>query len=128
MVSSIALWLVAGLLGGTPQAAGGAPTLIVQLVDPGWTPVPSQTVQVTPTTSCGAKPVAAGKTVEAKTDGAGFASFQVPDKATYLIDVAKASGFLPTPKCVRIFRRANALPTAYVQLQVRSPKIVVQAK
>ena len=127
MAPRLALWLAVGLLGAAPQPpAGPAPTLIVQLVDPGWTPVPSRKVQVTPAKTCGPKPVRSGETVEAETDGAGFARFHVPDNANYVLNVAKDSGFVPTPKCVRIFRRAEALPTAYVQLQVRSPKIVIQ--
>jgi hypothetical protein len=127
MSSSVALWIVAALVGMGPQSSEPSkPTLVVQLVDPGWTPVPNVKVQVTPAKACKPRPIPSGQPVEAETDQNGFARFDVPDDASYILQVSKESGFLPKPKCVRIFRRAAPLPTAYVQMQVRDRPIVVR--
>jgi hypothetical protein len=127
MAPIVALLIAGALLGLAPQSMNSPkPTLVVQLVDPGWTPVPRVKVQVTPAKTCKPKAGRSGPPVFAETDQEGFARFNVPDNSSYILQVSKESGFLPTPKCVRIFRRASALPTAYVQMQVRDRPIVIQ--
>jgi hypothetical protein len=127
MEASVALLIAGALLDVAPQPpATSKPTLVVQLVDPGWTPVPRVKLQVTPAKSCKPKAVSSGEPVFAVTDQDGFARFDVPDDANYILQVSKESGFLPTPKCVHIFRRATALPTAYVQIQARDRPIIVK--
>jgi hypothetical protein len=127
MASIVALLIAGALLGLAPQSTNSPePTLVVQLVDPGWTPVPRVKIQVTPAKTCKPKAVRSGPSVFAETDRDGFARFNVPDNASYILQVSKESGFLPTPKCVRMFRRASVLPTAYVQMQVRSRTIFIE--
>jgi hypothetical protein len=127
MAPIVALLIAGALLGLAPQSMNPPkPTLVVQLVDPGWTPVPRVKIQVTPATTCKPKAVRSGPAISAETDQEGFARFNVPDNASYILQVSKESGFLPTPKCVHIFRRASALPTAYVQMQVRDRPIVIK--
>jgi hypothetical protein len=101
------------------------PTLMVQLVDTAWTPVPGIDVKATSVGSCQGKSASKG-TLSARTDRAGFARFNVPAGANYLLSVPPDSGFLHPRRCVHIFPRNANLPTAYVQIQVHNKKIVIQ--
>ena len=107
---------------------GAAPTLLVQVVDPGWLPMPRLTVHATRVPSCASKGAPAERAVQATTDGSGYARFDVPDDADYRLVVDKGPGLVTIQKCVHVFTRSAALPTAYVQLQMNGTIKVFSVK
>jgi hypothetical protein len=127
-MASLILWCAIGLSTAASNILSTQqtePTLIVQLVDSGWTPVPGIDVKVTSVGSCQGKS-ASKERVSARTDRAGFARVKVPADANYLLSLAPDSGFLHPRRCVHIFPRNADLPTAYVQIQVHNKRIVIQ--
>ena len=96
------------------------PRLRVQLVEPGWLPVPTVDVQITPVSSCSPSARTTGPSLTALTDRSGYASFQSLDQAFYRIQVSKQSGFAPSQLCIRLGSKTDGLPTAYVQLQLKA--------
>jgi len=116
--------LVAGL--GSAQSAAG--TLIVQLVEPGWLPVPNMTIRLTPVMNCtpGRRPTSSP--IEKNTDKTGQAAFAVSGKSHYLINVPKSAGFAARSSCVQLFDFPPDFSTAYVQvrLNVAGPRVVVR--
>jgi hypothetical protein len=98
--------------------SGAAPTLLVQGVDPGWLPMPRLTVHAIRVPSCPSKSALAERAVNSITDESGYARFDVPADANYLLIVDKRPGLVEIRKCIHVFNRSVALPTAYVQLQM----------
>jgi hypothetical protein len=95
------------------------PTLIVQVVESGWLPLPGTEVSLTAVNSCGQGSRAIGERVTASTDRRGFAAFHVSADARYRVDVSAQAGFEARTSCIRLFERTAALPTAYVQIQAK---------
>jgi hypothetical protein len=96
------------------------PRLRVQLVEPGWLPVPTVNVQITPMSSCLASARTTGPALTAMTDRSGYASFQSLDQAYYRIQVSDQGGWASIRRRIRLGpKSSDALPTAYVQLQLK---------
>jgi hypothetical protein len=95
------------------------PRLKVQLVEPGWLPVPTHNVQITPVSSCSRSARTTGPSLTALTDRSGYASFQSLDQAYYRIQVSDEGGFASSQRCVRLSPKSDDFPTAYVQLQLK---------
>ena len=95
------------------------PRLRVQLVEPGWLPIPTFNVQITPVSSFAASARTTGASLTALTDRSGYASFQSLDQAYYRIQASEQGGFASSRRCVRLGPKSDGLPTAYVQLQLK---------
>lgn len=89
-----------------------SPSLIVQVVDPAWFPIPGAEVKV--------EPLARGtQSYSTRTDKDGYAKFSVPADADYAIE-AESHGFKNARlKRMHLFKPNATFPTAYVQLQQR---------
>jgi hypothetical protein len=87
-------------------------SLVVQLVDPVWDPLPGIPVTVKPLSEK-AKPSVV------YTDEAGYAKFWLASDRDYSIE-AKWPGFKTKRVRVHLFDRTSASPTAYVQLRLKS--------
>jgi hypothetical protein len=89
-----------------------SPSLIVQVVDPVWLPVPGAEVTL--------KPLSTGaKSNRTETDKDGYARFSVPGDADYSIE-AKLYGFKRERlKRVHLLKTSGSSAPAYVQLQLR---------
>lgn len=93
-----------------PATEDGPPTLIVEVVDPVWIPLPDSEVKV--------KPVNGGESKSAHADENGNAKFWVEPGAAYTIE-AKADNFNPkTLKKVFIGKPKPSAPTAHVQIKL----------
>src|SRR5262245_34425208 len=108
------LWIGLGV-----SVAAEEPRLRVQLVEPGWLPVPTVDVQITPVSSCSPSARTTGPTLTALTDRSGYASFQSLDQAFYRIQAREQGGFASSQRCVRLGPKSDNFPTAYVQLQLK---------
>jgi hypothetical protein len=90
-----------------------SPSLIVQVVDPVWLPVPGAEVTL--------KPLRGDTQLKAngtETDKDGYAKFFVPSDADYSIEV-KLYGFKRERlKCVHVFKTSGSSAPAYVQLKL----------
>jgi hypothetical protein len=110
-----AMWLIALLLLVSPQAVPTTtkpPSLIVQLVDPTWDPLPGADVTVKPLSGKVESSVA-------HTDKDGYAKFWVAGDNDYAIE-AKLTGFKTKRlKHVHLFKPTATSPTAYIQLQLK---------
>jgi uncharacterized GH25 family protein len=95
------------------------PRMRVQLVEPGWLPVPTHNVQVTPVSSCSPSARTTGPSLTTRTDRSGYASFQSLDQTYYRIQVSEQGGFASIQRCVRLSPKSDDLRTAYVQLQLK---------
>jgi hypothetical protein len=109
------MWLVMLLLFASPQSlptTTKSPSLIVQLVDPNWDPLPGAEVTV--------KPLSARKeSLVVHTDNDGYAKFSIEDDKDYAIE-AKLPGFKTKRlEHMHLFKRAATTPTAYVQFQLQ---------
>jgi hypothetical protein len=99
-----------------------APSLIVQVVDPNWQPLPSAKVTV--------KQIhgdAQSKSNPAETDKDGYANFTAPGDADYAIE-ADLYGFKrASVSPVHLFKSSGSSSTAYVQIKMRlsGPGIIV---
>lgn len=118
MLTVFLFLLSLGTLGTTGQPAAmpvpgtedGPPTLIVEVVDPVWIPLPYSEVTV--------KPVSGGASKSAHADENGNAKFWVETGVTYTIE-AKADNFNPkTLKHVFIAKPKPSAPTAHVQIKL----------
>jgi hypothetical protein len=100
-----------------PQAAVPKPTtppsLVVQLVDPHWLPIPGAAVTVKPLSGKGQSSVV-------HTDEDGYAKFWLTEGQDYTIE-AKLPGFKTKRlKNVHLFNYSTGVPeTAYIQLQLK---------
>lgn len=106
-------------------SSSGSPTLVVQVVEPGWTPLPGVAVTVRQVSSCGTSGRGVGDALVKRTDEQGHSSFEVADDRRYRIETKGEGGFLPASICVRLFKLGPKTPTAYVQLRVRLEKTSV---
>jgi hypothetical protein len=112
------LFLVLAQLAANPcqpsSTQSKAPSIVVQVVDPNWLPVPGAEVTVKPMES-----KTAVKRDQEDTDKDGYAKFFVPGDADYEIDAA-LYGFKPEQlKGVHLFKTSGASTPAYVQLRLR---------
>jgi hypothetical protein len=88
----------------------GPPTLIVEVVDPVWIPLPDSEVTV--------KPTHEGSSKSAHADENGNAKFWLETGVAYTIEV-KSQGFnKKTVKRVFIAKPKHASPTAHVQVKL----------
>jgi len=95
-----------------PVADEGPPTLVVQVVDPVWIPLPDSEVTVKP---AGGK----GASRSAHADENGYARFWVETGVEYTIE-AKTHGFnKKTLKHVFIAKPKPSSPTAHVQIKLQ---------
>ena len=95
-----------------PVAEEGPPTLVVQVVDPVWIPLPDSEVTVKPADGKGASK-------SAHADENGYARFWVETGVEYTIE-AKTHGFnKKTMKHVFIAKPKQSLPTAHVQIKLQ---------
>ncbi len=85
----------------------GPPWLIVQAVDPAWSPVSNGEVTVKPQDG-------KGSALSSRTDSDGYAKYWLPREGEYSIEV-KAPGF----KKKRIDHVRVTASTAYVQMQLK---------
>jgi hypothetical protein len=93
-----------------PATEDGPPTLIVEVVDPVWIPLPYSDVTV--------KPVKGGASKSARADENGNAKFWVDTGVEYTIE-AKADNFNPkTLNHVFIAKPKASAPTAHVQVKL----------
>ena len=117
------MWLVMLLFFASHQAlptVTGPPSLIVQVVDPNWIPVPGAEVMVKPLS------VKAESNVR-HTDKDGNAAFWVQGDADYAIE-AKLQGFkIKRLRHVHLTRPSAPFPTAYMQFQLKlsGPSVTV---
>ncbi len=89
----------------------GPPSLIVQVVDPGWIPIRGAEVTVKPLSGNAQSSVK-------RTDKEGYVKFFVPSESDYSIAV-KVPGFKNERlKRLHLFKPSGEFPTAYVQLQM----------
>ena len=96
----------------TPANDDGPPTLIVQVVDPVWIPLPEADVTVKPSSG-------KGDSKSAHTDANGYAKFWVETGVDYTIE-AKAINFnKKTLRHVFIAKPKPASPTAHVQIKLQ---------
>ena len=109
------MWLIMLLLFASHQSlptATKSPSLIVQLVDPNWYPVPGAKVTVKPLSTI-------EESVVVHTDNAGYANFWVEADKDYAKE-AKLAGFKTKRlEHMHLFKRTEATPTAYVQVQLQ---------
>ena len=110
--------LIALLVLISPQAAvpktASPPSLVVQLVDQVWLPIPGAAVTVKPLSGKGQSSVV-------HTDEDGYAKFWLTEGQDYTIE-AKLPGFKTKRlKNVHLFNYSTGRPeTAYIQLQLKS--------
>jgi hypothetical protein len=108
--------LIALLLLALPQAVvpktTSSPSLVVQLVDPTWDPLPGIEVRVKPLSG-------KAKSSVGHTDRDGYAKFCIEGDQDYEIE-AKSPGFKTKRlKRMHLFRPTATSPTAYIQLQLK---------
>ena len=91
-----------------------SPSLVVQVVDPVWLPVPGAEVTLKPLGGD-----AQLKSHRTETDKDGYARFFVPSDADYSVEV-KLYGFKREQlKCVHLVKTSGSSAPAYVQLKLR---------
>lgn len=104
----------------TPPAPTESPSLIVQVVDPAWYPIPGAGVTVRPLT---------GHSLpnSGLANNQGYANFSAPGDADYAIEVKKAGYKSARLRSLHLFKSSGPFPTAYVQirLQVSGPTTTV---
>jgi len=94
-----------------PVAEDGPPTLIVQVVDPVYIPLPDSDVTVKPASG-------QGSSKSEHVDQNGYAKFWVAPGTQYVIE-AKSSGFKKKSLKVSIAQPKPATPTAHVQIMLK---------
>lgn len=94
-----------------PTADDGPPTLIVQVVDPVYIPLPESDVTVKPVTG-------KGPSKSAHVDQNGYAKFWMEPGVQYLIE-ARSPGFNRKTLKLPIARPKPATPTAHVQIKLQ---------
>jgi hypothetical protein len=112
----ILLFIQAGPTPGQSTSTPRPPSLIVQVVDPAWVPVPGAEVEVTALTGN-------TQSTSNRTEKDGSARFYVPENTEYFIS-AKAQGFKNKRlKRVYLFQSTSSFPTAYVQLRLQVSRL-----
>jgi hypothetical protein len=98
----------------------GTPSLVIQVVDPAWSPVPGAEVTLKPLVEN-----AHSKSNRVLADEDGYARFSIPGDADYAIEVKYDGDKNGRLRRVHLFKTSSAFPTAYVQVQLRvsGPKI-----
>jgi hypothetical protein len=116
------------LIGLTVSLSAQSGTLVVQLVEPGWLPVPNIAVRLVPVSSCNAGARGTSAAVTKDTDRSGNATFAVPGRTQYRVEVMKQGGFAAKRTCIRLFEFVPSLSTAYVQLRLSpaGPPVVIR--
>jgi hypothetical protein len=105
------LWLVLLLLAVPAQTSEAQrPTLVVQVVDEVWIPVPGLNVEIR-------RPNAKEPLGAKRTDQRGYAGFSI-EAGTCLIRVPAESGFAEASITARLVSPSDSQPTAYVQLRL----------
>jgi len=95
-----------------PVPEEGPPTLVVQVVDPVWIPLPDSEVTVKPASG-------KGSPKSARADADGYVKFWVDTGVVYTIE-AKTHGFnKKTLKHVFIAKPKPSSPTAHVQIKLQ---------
>ena len=101
------------------------PSLVVQVVDSAWLPLPGLTVLVMSTSSCSSQNTSVRASV--RTDSTGSAQFNVAGQVVYVVGIKKEGGFGTEPVCVHLTRQSEDRPTAYVQLRAKATnRVTVQ--
>jgi hypothetical protein len=98
----------------------GTPSLVVQVVDPLWLPIPGAQVTVKPLSG-------KGRQESGRTDSDGYAKFWLEREAEYSVDVA-ATGFKNKRlKRLHIGKVSGSHDTAYVQLKLdlKGPSVTI---
>lgn len=90
----------------------GPPTLIVQVVDPVWIPLPEADVTVKPSSG-------KGDSKSAHTDANGYAKFWVETGVAYTIEAKTVNFNKKTLRHVFIAKPKPASPTAHVQIKLQ---------
>lgn len=96
----------------TPANDDGPPTLIVQVVDPVWIPLPEADVTVKPSSG-------KGDSKSAHTDANGYAKFWVETGVDYTIEAKTINFNKKTLRHVFIAKPKPASPTAHVQIKLQ---------
>lgn len=97
-----------------PLAQTQSPSLIVQVVDPNWIPIPGATVTAKPREGNGKL-----KSTQTDTDKDGYAKFSVTGNADYAIE-AELYGFKRGHiSLVHLFKASGSSSPAYVQLKLK---------
>jgi len=94
-----------------PAANDGPPTLIVQLVDPVYIPLPEGEVTVKPSSG-------QGSSKSEHVDQNGYAKFWVDPGVPYVIE-AKCPGFNKKSMKIALAQPKPATPTAHVQIKLK---------
>jgi hypothetical protein len=97
-----------------PPGQTQSPSLIVQVVDPDWLPIPGAEVTL--------KPLLADaqlKSNRTRTDKEGYSKFLVPGDADYAIEVELYGFKREHLKCVHLLKSSDPPVPAYVQLKLR---------
>jgi len=104
-----------------PTTPEGPPALVVQVVDQLWLPIPGALVRVIPSAGAGEKK-------ETRTGREGYAQFWLPPDGEYAVEALLENFKGKRVKGVRIWKRPETPPTAYVQLQLvfSGPKVTVE--
>jgi hypothetical protein len=108
------MWIFAFLLQATAPCTpaptpSGPPALVVQVVDPLWLPLPGAEVHVTTRRAA----------VQTQHTGAqGYAQIWVAAEADYDIEAQLVGFKTKRVKAVRLGKRSESSPTAYVQIQL----------
>jgi len=95
-----------------PPHEEGPPTLIVQVVDPVWIPLPEAEVTVKPSSG-------KGDSKSAHTDANGYAKFWVDTGVDYTVEAKTVNFNKKTLKHVFIAKPKPASPTAHVQIKLQ---------
>jgi hypothetical protein len=90
-----------------------SPSLIVQVVDPGWLPIPGAEVELKPL-----RGDAKTKSDRKETDKDGYAKFFAPGDADYDIEVEVYGFKRGRLNRVHLFKPSGSSSTAYVQLKM----------
>jgi hypothetical protein len=115
--------LVAALLQTPPASPAGK--LRVQLVEPGWLPVPTTTVKMRRVTDCASSERRTTGTGQEKlTDRLGWTEFDVEQLNQYLIEVDAQGGFAAAKQCVRLLQFNALSHTAYVQIRLAPRRFI----
>jgi hypothetical protein len=112
------LLLVLSMVGSRGQSDPAPPTVIVQVVDVGWLPLPGMTVYMARVNNCRARKKSASPIAQ-ETNLNGQAHFRVEDNAVYVVTLKEAGNFVADPVCVQLFKHHKDRPTAHVQLRAR---------
>jgi hypothetical protein len=122
-----ALSFVLGVLGACPAVVRGSdlrqqtpPTLVVQIVDDAWLPVPGVTVDVG---EIGPQSKGDTPTASEASNQEGLACFAVPDARSYILAVRGGDVFAKKkPLRIRLIQHSKEHPTAYVQVRLHLTK------